>query len=47
VADVLEDFDLDFGMPLERDDDGNLYLRENGAGTGEEQELTGGDDDEA
>jgi len=47
VAEVLEDFDLEFGMPLERDEEGNLYLRENGAGEeqGEQEEPEEGEDE--
>lgn len=46
VAEVLGELDLDFGMPLERDDEGNLYLRENGAGGGEEAEGPSGEEEE-
>ncbi|MFB6240422.1 MAG: DNA-directed RNA polymerase subunit alpha [Gemmatimonadota bacterium] len=47
VAEVLADLDLEFGMPLEKDDEGNLYLRENGAGGDGEQEAAEEDEDEA
>ena len=32
LADVMGRFGLNFGMPLERDEEGNLYIREDGVG---------------